>query len=341
MIKKFKVLLRKKIYNIGFETKLSIKKKFNHINKTYKNKVYKFSFGNKYKNKSFYIIKRHPGAGFFSNLLYVLINLDYADKNKLIPVIDMENFPTMYNEKKNLYNIKNVWELYFKKLNKYKLDDVYKSKNVFISYEKQKIQLNSFKKKRYKYLFDKHIKINPTLIKKIKIFKNKNFRNKKVLGIHLRGTDQKISAGHSIPPSIFEIEDIIDKNIKNKKYELIFLVTEQQKYYNHLKSKYGKYICSYDVFRGDRAKDFSRCKRKFHRNYLGIENLLEAITLSYCDKIVYCESNISLFSIFYSNFRIKQLHLDKGIKSDKIYFAIFEWYLKVLIPDYIKSLFKN
>ena len=127
----------------------------------------------------------------------------------------MENFPTMYNEK-NLYNIKNVWELYFKKLNKYKLDDVYKSKNVFISYEKQKIQLNSFKKKRYKYLFDKYIKINPTLIKKIKIFKNKNFRNKKVLGIHLRGTDQKISAGHSIPPSIFEIEDIIDKNIKIK-----------------------------------------------------------------------------------------------------------------------------
>ena len=35
----------------------------------------------------------------FFKSLYVLINLDYADKNKLIPVIDMENFPTMYNEK--------------------------------------------------------------------------------------------------------------------------------------------------------------------------------------------------------------------------------------------------
>ena len=74
--------------------------------------------------------------------------------------------------KKNLYNIKNVWELYFKKLNKYKLDDVYKNKNVLFLM-KNKIQLNSFKKKRYKYLFDKYIKINPTLIKKIKIFKNK------------------------------------------------------------------------------------------------------------------------------------------------------------------------
>ena len=340
MLKMIRTFLKDKIYKIGFNCKVNIKKKFYQINKHKKNKVYKLSFGNKFKNKKFFIIKRHPGGGFFSNLLYVLTNLDYADKNKLIPIVDMENFPTMYNEKKNLNNTKNVWDLYFTQPSNYKLKDIYRSKNVFISFDKKKINLNSFKSKKFKNVFDKYLRVNSIILKETKIFKNKNFKNKRVLGVHFRGTDQKISAGHSFPPTIFEIEEIINDAIKKKKYDLIFLVTEELDYYLKLKKKYGNYICSYDVFRGNKAEDFSNCRRKFHRNYLGIENLLEAITLSYCDKIVYCESNISLFSIFYSNFKIKRLHLNKGIKSVKIYISIFEWYIKFLIPDFIKSKFK-
>ena len=336
MIREF---LIKKFYNIGFNCKVNIKSKFYQINKHKKNKFFKLTFGEKFKKKNFLIIKRHPGAGFFSNFLYVLSNLDYANKNKLIPIVDMENFPTMYNEKKNLHNKKNVWELYFTQPSNYKLKDIYKSKNVFISYEKMKINLNFFKKIKYKYLFDKYLRVNKNILKKTKIFKNKYFKNKKVLGIHFRGTDQKISAGHTLPPTIFEIEKIINDSLKKKKYDLIFLVTEELEYFLKLKKKFGDYICSYDVFRGNNTKDFNSCKRKFHRNYLGIENLLEAITLSYCEKIVYCETNISLFSIFYSNFKIKRLHLDKGFKSDKIYLSIFQWYIKYLIPHFIKSKF--
>ena len=72
-----------------------------------------------------------------------------------------------------------------------------------------------------------------------------------------------------------------------------------------------------------------------------MENLIEAITLSRCQEVVYCESNISLFSIFYSNFKIKLCHLDKGIKSDKTYIAVFQWYIRYLLPDYIKDIFKT
>ena len=61
-------------------------------------------FGIKNKNKIFYVIKRTPGAGLFSNVIYVLNHLLVAEKNKFIPIIDMENFTTIYNEKEKINN---------------------------------------------------------------------------------------------------------------------------------------------------------------------------------------------------------------------------------------------
>ena len=57
------------------------------------------SFGTKNKNKIFYVINRTPGGGMFSNLNFVVHHLFIAEKFKFIPIIDMENFPTLYNEK--------------------------------------------------------------------------------------------------------------------------------------------------------------------------------------------------------------------------------------------------
>ena len=97
-----KKYIRSNIKNIGFSAKtlIKIKPKFDKINRKSKYKIANFSFGNKNKNKKFYVIKRTPGGGFFSNLLYVIVNLKIAEKNKYIPIIDMCNFPTNYNQKK-------------------------------------------------------------------------------------------------------------------------------------------------------------------------------------------------------------------------------------------------
>ena len=45
----------------------------------------------------------------------------------------MENFHTIYNEKNNVRNNKNAWNYYFENLNKFTLNEVYKSKNVLIT----------------------------------------------------------------------------------------------------------------------------------------------------------------------------------------------------------------
>ena len=90
-------------------------------------------FGIKNKNKTFYIIKRTPGAGLFSNVIFVLNHLLIAKKHNFIPIIDMKNFPTIYSEKNMINKTNNSWKYYFESLNKYKLEDVYKSQRVIIT----------------------------------------------------------------------------------------------------------------------------------------------------------------------------------------------------------------
>ncbi len=342
MLTFFRKLIKSNIRKIGFnnENLIKINPKFNKINRQSKYKVNKFSFGNKNKDKKFYVIKRTPGGGFFSNLIYVVINLHFAKEKRYIPLVDMCNFPTNYNQKINMNNKKNLWELFFEPVSRYSLQEVYKSKNVYFSPTNLKFRLGEYKKKKYKKTFDEYIKVKKKILFTVNKFVKKNFKDKKILGIHFRGTDQLISPNHSHPPTIFEIENLIEKKVLKGDFDKIFLLTEDLRYFNKLKKKYKDLIYSYDYFRAMNIEDFSNSKRKNHKNKLGFENLVEAITLSKCDEIVFCETNISMFAIFYSNFKISKHHLNNGIKSSNILIARFSWYLTIFLPKLLKHYFK-
>jgi hypothetical protein len=334
--------LSKYIYNIGFDSIVKIRKNFQVINEELtKHKVRKVSFGNKNKEINFYVIKRSPGAGFFSNLLYVISQLQYANKKGMVPIVDMQNFPTYYNQKKNIKDIKNIWELYFNQVSDYSLEEVYQSKNVYFSPSRYNFFFEDYKKKSLKKIFDKYIKVKPHIMKEVNDFINKNFFTKKIVGIHFRGTDQKISSGHSHPPTLYQITSIIDSMLNKNKDINFFLLTEDLKYYQILKKKYGNLICSFNFFRSNFTLDFSNSKRKNHRNKLGLENLIEAIALSRCNEIIYCQTNISLFSIFLSNFKIKKIHINNGRKSYSNFISLFQWYIVWEIPHKIKLFLKN
>ena len=52
----------------------------------------------KNKNKVFYVIKRSPGSG-FSNFAYTLNHLNISKILNFIPIVDMKNYKTIYNDK--------------------------------------------------------------------------------------------------------------------------------------------------------------------------------------------------------------------------------------------------
>lgn len=330
IIKKF--ILNKKQFRIG---KLNLSPKFEKINYISEQKLIKFSFGQKNQNKFFFVIKRSPGGGFFSNLIYVLKSIEFAEKKNFIPIIDMENFKNKYSEQKNIRNIKNYWEVCFNKINNYKLNEVYNSKNVYFSNKNIRVSLNDYKRKKIKNLYTKYIKIKKEFLLESDNFIKQNFNNYKVAGFHLRGTDQKYSPGHALPFSLIKATRIIDYNLKALKYDKIFIVTDEKKYLDKLKLIYKKKIIFFNSFRANSPNDFNTANRKYHRNKLGIESLIEAIILSKCDKLIYINSNIPLFSIMISDKKIKKKIYNFGIKSKNIFIARFEFFLRVLLKDFL------
>ena len=63
-------------------------------------------------NITFYVIRRNPpGAGLFSNFLHVLGHIMIANKRKLTPIVDMENYETLYNEETFINGTRNAWEV--------------------------------------------------------------------------------------------------------------------------------------------------------------------------------------------------------------------------------------
>ena len=59
------------------------------------------------KGPVYYVIFiRDKGHGFFSNFYHVLFHISIADFYNWIPVVDMENYRNLYNEKKkNTFNL--------------------------------------------------------------------------------------------------------------------------------------------------------------------------------------------------------------------------------------------
>ena len=123
--------------------------------------------GSKNKNKVFYVIKRTPGAGLFSNVIFVLNHLLIAKRHNFIPIIDMQNFPTIYSENNKINNTKNSWEYYFENLSNYKLKDIYQSQKVIFTDNKyySNFVYDLEKSKKLINLFQKKIKVKKDILR--------------------------------------------------------------------------------------------------------------------------------------------------------------------------------
>lgn len=293
------------------------------------------SFGDLNEDKIFYVIKRTPGTGMFSNITFILNHLKICKKFNFLPIIDMENFHTIYNERNDIRDNKNAWNYYFKSLNKFTLNEVYKSKNVLITDNK----FFHF----FSYNIDKDLELSKLLRDQIIINKYlqksyskilKKFNNKNILGIHFRGTSYKRSAGHPLPATKKQMYNIT-KNIFEKNHiDKIFLVTEEQNYLDFFIKKFGdKVIYLNSSYRSNTNDAFKIYPRNLHRYKLGREAVLEAMLLSSCKHFVYLCSNISSAAIGF-NIEKNQLRyeIDNGFNSKNIIYSQFNWYIKKMLP---------
>ena len=347
--------LRKKLYakltlaRQSWKTKnnYSNKYKFNHLKLEYR------SYGKKNPSKYFYIIKRAPGAGFFSNLNFVIHHLLICDNLKMIPVIDMENFQNFYNCKNKIRGTFNSWNYYFKPVSKYTLEEVYKSKNVIICDNKtsqkgfsNKSFISDFKyfngfqflDYRHKKIVKKYIKIHADILTEAQAIYNK-FENNKVLGICFRGSDQKKSAYQPYTPTEKQMMYATDLLIKKYNFNKIYLCTEDVDYLNFYKKNYNNVLFNSKSIRTTDRKDLFDSKEKNHRYKIGRGNLVDMLVLSKTNFLLFASSNIPSAAIFFSDHKISKAIIDNGMKGN-IFVSQFSWYLKKSLPSYLGG-FKN
>ena len=287
-----------------------------------------YSFGKLNKNKIFYVIKRSPGAGMFSNLTFVMNHLLIAQRHNFIPVVDMENYPTIYNEKKKINGTKNAWEYYFEPVSKYSLNEVYKSQNVFITSDKFSSAFDHkiYNKKKFNKIY-KFIKIKKKLKNEIFLIKKKLFKNKKIIGIHYRGTSYKTSANHPFPPTKLQMYNLIENSLRNKNLDKIFLSTEDEIMDTYLKTKFKGKILSVHSFRSKVDNAFKIYPRNRHRYKLGKEIIVESYLLSFCKNFIFVQTNVSNF-VRLINPKVKKKVLFNGLNSKNEYLAKFLWNIK-------------
>ena len=295
-------------------------------------------FGNKNRNKFFYVIQRKKGGGFFSNLLYVLNHLSISEKFNFIPAIDMENFEGYYNEKIKVNKTLNSWEYYFEQPKNFFLKEIYKSKNVIITSNKiyKNYKFRAFKKYKDIYrVYKKYIKIKKDIFNDVnKIVTKLNINKSNTVGLHWRGTDHKFLPNHPQPPTRKQIFQKLDKILQNKKITKIFMVTEDPNYLKIIKNKYGNKAIYLNSFRSSKPSDFSNYNRKNHRYKLGRESLIEVLILSKLNHLICSESNISDFAKFMSqnnNFKIERITNTRNSKNPL--FSFLKWKVKSILPS--------
>jgi len=327
--------LRKILTNTGpkpyFFNNFNIKNNYKYK----KNYIYSSKF-QKNRKKTFYVIRRSPGAGMFSNFIYVLNHLEICEKLKFIPVVDMENFTTIYNEKNKINNTYNAWEYYFKQVSNYSLKNVYKSKNIILTKNKfYKNFSHNISNRKYRNIADKFIKIDNLFLKKSESF-FKKYLCKNTLAIHYRGTSYKTSAGHPFPATFKQSINYIKNLISKKKYKKIFLCTEDSKFFNEMKDNFKNNLFYFNSFRSKKDDAFLVYPRNNHRYKLGEEILVESLIIAKCKGFLHATTNVSEFVKFLDKKKkINYYKLDNGINTTNEYLAPYLWYYKNIAPPLI------
>ena len=250
-----------------------------------KKNVFIITGGTKNPDKVFYVIQRSPGHGLFSNVLFVVNHIKIAKKFNFIPIVDMQNFTTWYNQKQKICNTYNAWEYYFDQLSNYTLKEVYDSQNIILTnsryYTNSDFETDISKSLELSEIFKKNILIKKNKFKLIKFLKRKLFKNHKILGVHFRNSYYKGCAPFSKERIIQKINEVNSKN----KYDKIFLMTEDVTNLEFILNEFKDKVIY--LRNTHRSKNYDYEGKLPNMRYkFGRDTLIQTALLSFCDAYI-------------------------------------------------------
>ena len=264
------------------------------------------------KDKTIYVICENNGAlGFFAMYRYWLEYLYFADICGYYPVISGGS-KFAYREEGRVLGKKNPFEYYFYQPAGVELKQVRSSYHVICSHKLHRTIVELVYTGRYSNYFSNsnYMDAMSGIVKKYMKFNDRTwqfltnglnklgFKNKKMIGVHVRGTDFR--SNYNKHPVYVTAEDCfseIERISKEKSYDKIFVATDDKRILGQFIERYGDRICYYaDVVRNDRNKSviFEEKNTKNYKYRLGLEVIRDMYTLANCDALVAGISQVAI-----------------------------------------------
>jgi hypothetical protein len=184
--------------------------------------------------------------------------------------------------------------------------------------------LNKDSVNNYRTLVSRYLHFKREIIDKVDDFCFSFFKNKKIISLHKRGTDQFTERGHAGPNvgglSVNCLKTIINENLKN--YDAVFLATDEHATHDILKQEFGDKIISYSTMRshdGDnRGTHFGHINDTVGNKFiLGQEAIIDSLIMSRCAYSLCMKSNLSLINILMRS-DLNYHFIDDHIQYDKM-----------------------
>ncbi|MBE5745078.1 MAG: hypothetical protein E7355_02960 [Clostridiales bacterium] len=243
-------------------------------------------FGDLNPDKTIYLIRKpySIGEGLLSIFVYVMGRIDYADRNGMIPFVDLEQ-----------EGVPSRFARYFTLKTDLTREEVYQSKNVLLSGNGEKPVYpgwcnwinTEFNEQKYA-LFEKYVAFSDVVLEKLEEVSQK-ILPEKCLGLYMRGTDYFAlkPGGHPIQPTFEDLVDKIEEFLEREGLERIFLVTEDINMYQKAKERYGEkiFILDENEFVTDYKSGemiLEAAERKGSIDEINMTYLLKIILLSKC-----------------------------------------------------------
>ena len=310
-----------------------------------KNVVYrekKKYFGRKNPDITFYVVRTIPqytGAGLASIYLHVLGHIIIALERNLIPVVDMENYKTHYNEEDLINNTKNSWEYYFKQPSDYSLSEVYESKSVILSsldFPRKTIiyqDLNESSGLVPLLLDDEKVRVFHDYIVKNILLNESTYsyitektksiilKDRKILGVAARGTDYTSlrPKGHHIQPSVEHLIEMTAEKVVAWNIDYIFLMTEETTIIERFEQAFSDKVLTAERYRhtdfnSESFVMFKSFERENDKYNTGLEYLTEIVILSQCHYFLGAISGGVVVAMFMNGGRYEGKHIiDLGL----------------------------
>jgi len=294
------------------------------------------SFGPLNPDKVYYVIWRADRAGLFSVLQFVAAHLDVADRLGFVPIVDFQNFPSTYTEDHPIDGTLNSWEYYFEPVNRYSLDEVYESKAVVFcdggfpaSYP-----FAITESRRLQDAFHRHIRVKTSILEFADRFAEEHFSGSRVLGVHFRGQEMRTAPGHPLPATPRQMVARAQTLMAERRYEKVFLVTEEQSYLDFFRSVFGSRLVATDAFRTYETNAYNLGLGPDHKYQLGLDVLRDTLVLAKCNALLCGGSNVSVFAEFLNAGRYDVVsRIDNGMNSNDPRIARRLWFVRNRLPE--------